>query len=62
MPIRDRHCGGRARGGGGRVGTIRDRLIYIHIPKTGGTFILNTIFFKNNLQSEHNTLITYKKK
>jgi hypothetical protein len=41
---------------------VRDRVIYIHIPKTGGTFILNTIFNKNNLQAEHKVLSSYKSK
>tara|TARA_Y100000992_G_scaffold26683_3_gene15094 strand:+ start:954 stop:1583 length:630 start_codon:yes stop_codon:yes gene_type:complete len=38
---------------------IRERFIYIHIPKTGGTFILNTIFNKQNLQAEHNMVKSY---
>tara|TARA_A100001011_G_C13998513_1_gene710345 strand:- start:76 stop:705 length:630 start_codon:yes stop_codon:yes gene_type:complete len=41
---------------------VRERIIYIHIPKTGGTYILNTIFNKNNLQAEHNVLSSYNSK
>jgi hypothetical protein len=38
---------------------IRDKLVYIHIPKTGGTFILNTIFQKKDLIAEHFKITNY---
>ena len=31
----------------------RERIAYIHIPKMGGTYLLNTLFNKNNLYAEH---------
>lgn len=31
----------------------RDKVFYVHIPKTGGTFVLNSIFNTNNLKAEH---------
>ena len=37
----------------------RESIIYIHIPKTGGTFVLSTIFFKDNLYAEHYKITTY---
>lgn len=31
----------------------RDKIQYIHIPKTGGTFVLNCLYSTNNLSAEH---------
>ena len=34
----------------------REKIQYIHIPKTGGTFVLNCLFSTNNLIAEHKKL------
>ena len=31
----------------------RNKIQFIHIPKTGGTFVLNCLFSTNNLMAEH---------
>lgn len=38
----------------------RSKVIYIHIPKTAGTYILNVLYGTNNLIAEHRKLSSFK--
>ena len=37
----------------------RDNIIFIHIPKTSGTYILNVLFNINNLKAQHKKITEY---
>ena len=48
----------RFQGAAIQMSTNRDKVLFVHVPRTGGTFVLNVLFDTRSLHAEHKKLDT----